>query len=130
MDYISNLPLSEGPEIFGLHENANISCALAETSLLLDTALSLQPRSLGVGGGAGAAGQSWDQTLTELSQSISKNIPQPFDLEKALLDFPVQYTESMNTVLTQELLRFNRLIERLTTTLHDIQRALKGRVSV
>jgi dynein heavy chain len=41
------LPHYNAPEVFGLHENANISCALAETNALLNTALSLQPRSSG-----------------------------------------------------------------------------------
>lgn len=46
-EYVRSLPFTEGPELFGLHDNANISCAISETSSLLDTALSLQPRSIG-----------------------------------------------------------------------------------
>ena len=34
----------------------------------------------------------------------------------------------MNTVLTQELMRFNRLVEVIENTLADVQRALKGLV--
>ncbi|CAN0465511.1 unnamed protein product, partial [Hapterophycus canaliculatus] len=64
VEYIKALPYNEGPEVFGLHANANMSCALAETNSLLDTALSLQPRS------AGGAGKSWDTTLGELAEDI------------------------------------------------------------
>jgi dynein heavy chain, axonemal len=46
-EYVRSLPYNEGPEVFGLHDNANISCAISETNSLLDTALSLQPRSIG-----------------------------------------------------------------------------------
>ena len=42
--------------------------------------------------------------------------------------FPVRYDESMNTVLTQELLRFNNLIVRLSMSLRDVQKAIKGLV--
>jgi len=42
--------------------------------------------------------------------------------------FPVRYDESMNTVLTQELIRFNRLILEVATTLKDVQKAIKGLV--
>jgi len=122
LDYVRTLPYNEGPEVFGLHENANISCALAETNLLLDTALSLQPRS------AAGGGKSWGETLEELAADIAARLPPMYDIEKALILFPVRYEESMNTVLTQELIRFNRLIGRVSSTLKDVQKAIKGLV--
>ncbi|CAM9175434.1 unnamed protein product [Chrysoparadoxa australica] len=118
--YVKGLPYSEGPEVFGLHDNANISCALAETNSLLDTALSLQPRS------GGGAGKSWDEILGELASDILSKMPPLFDIERALLDFPVKYEESMNTVLTQELIRFNRLSETISKSLFEVGKAIKG----
>merc|ERR1711998_655628 len=35
MEYIKSLPINEGPDVFGLHDNANTSFALAETDALL-----------------------------------------------------------------------------------------------
>lgn len=119
---MKSLPYNEGPEVFGLHANANMSCALSETSVLLDTALSLQPRS------SGGGGKSWDCLLGELAEDISARMPPPFDLERALLDFPVRYDESMNTVLTQELSRFNRLVNIILKTLAEATKAIKGLV--
>jgi dynein heavy chain len=52
--------------------------------------------------------------------------PLEFDLEKCLEKYPVIYEESMNTVLTQELTRFNKLIRVLRSSLNDILKALKG----
>jgi len=120
--YIEGLPMTEGPEVFGLHENANISCALSETNSLLMTALSLQPKS------SGGEGKGWAEMLAELAVDIEKRMPPAYDMEKALLDFPVMYEEGMNTVLTQELLRFNRLTNTIKSTLHEVQRAIKGLV--
>ncbi|RLN86374.1 hypothetical protein BBJ28_00005009, partial [Nothophytophthora sp. Chile5] len=117
-----------GPEVFGLHDNANISTAIAETSLLLESALSLQPRGASGGGGGGGAVKSWDEVLDETAREIAAKLPPLFDLEKAELAFPVAYSESMNTVLTQELGRFNRLLALLQTSLVEIQKALKGLV--
>lgn len=122
VEYIKSLPYNEGPEVFGLHANANISCALAETNSLLDTALSLQPRS------SGGGGKSSDDVLRELADDVLSRMPRPFDVERALLDFPVLYEESMNTVLTQELLRFNRLTDIITKSLAEVIKAIKGLV--
>jgi len=121
-EYVRSLPYNEGPEVFGLHDNANISCALSETNALLDTALSLQTRS------SGGEGKSWGEILEDLARDISLRIPAQFDIEKALIMFPVRYEESMNTVLTQELMRFNRLTFEISTTLRDVQKAVKGLV--
>ncbi|CAM9362495.1 unnamed protein product [Pylaiella littoralis] len=122
VEYIKALPYNEGPEVFGLHANANISCALSETNSLLDTALSLQPRS------AGGGGKSWDVTLGELAEDILLRMPSLFDVERALLDFPVRYNESMNTVLTQELIRFNTLATIISKSLAEVIKAIKGLV--
>merc|ERR1719181_1132304 len=120
--YIQDLPMNEGPEIFGLNENANISFALAETDALLSAALSLQPKSGGV------EEKSWDDVVGELAADISNRLPPAFDVEKALLDFPVKYEESMNTVVTQELSRFNRLTDCIKASLKEIMRAIAGLV--
>jgi len=50
-DYIETLPLLDGPEVFGLHENANISYEKDESLGTVETILSIQPR---VAGGAGS----------------------------------------------------------------------------
>lgn len=43
-DYISTLPATEDPELFGQHPNADIASQIAETRTLFDTLLSLQPQ--------------------------------------------------------------------------------------
>ena len=45
MSYIRSLPINDTPEMFGLHDNANITFALNETSSLLEGFLKLQPKS-------------------------------------------------------------------------------------
>ena len=48
-------------------------------------------------------------------------------LEVAARRFPVRYAESMNTVVCQELQRFNRLLLTIRTTLLELQKAIKER---
>lgn len=42
--------------------------------------------------------------------------------------FEVRYEDSMNTVLIQELIRFNWLIQVVRSSLQDLQKAIKGLV--
>lgn len=43
-EYISMLPPTEHPGVFGQHSNADIASQIAETRTLFDTLLSLQPQ--------------------------------------------------------------------------------------
>jgi len=50
-DYIETLPLQDMPEVFGLHNNANIVYEKDESLVFLETVLSIQPRvASGTGG--------------------------------------------------------------------------------
>jgi dynein heavy chain len=51
------MPTTDLTEVFGLHDNADITSAINETNLLLGTALSLMPRK------AGGAGKSQEEIL-------------------------------------------------------------------
>ena len=55
-------------------------------------------------------------------------LPEVFDLDVVTAKYPTQYNESMNTVLVQEMQRFNRLLTVVRSTLRDLTKALKGLV--
>lgn len=48
------------------------------------------------------------EVVEELAQDILSKLPKDFNLEEVMKLYPVVYEESMNTVLRQELIRFNR----------------------
>jgi dynein heavy chain len=122
LDYIKELPLYPHPEVFGLHENADITCAQNEVQELFATILSLQARV------ASATGKSEDDVIAETSSSILEQLPHEVSMIDLVKQYPVQYEESMNTVLQQEVLRYNKLLKVMRTSLVDIQKALKGLV--
>lgn len=78
-------------------------------------------------GGGGGAGDVEAATVF-LANDILKKIPDAFDVEAVSEKYPVMYTNSMNTVLRQELIRFNRLNSVIKRTLRDMVKAVKGLV--
>merc|ERR1719171_1076195 len=90
---------------------------------LLTTVNSMQPK-----GGGGEGGKTSDQILTEMTQKFLGEIREPFDMEAVSAHYPVDYHESMNTVLNQEMLRFNKLVSRARSSLIDVGKAVKGLV--
>lgn len=50
------------------------------------------------------------------------------DMDEVTVLFPVSRENSMNTVLTHELIRFNRLLSRILTTLEDLRLAQLGQI--
>ncbi|XP_043259684.1 dynein axonemal heavy chain 1-like [Colletes gigas] len=122
IDYIKTFPLNDEPSMFGMHPNADISCAQAETYACLDTLLALQPRQVGI------AAASTEEVTTQLAHDMLAEMPKTFDLAAMQSKYPVLYEESFNTVLLQEAIRYNGLLEVVKTTLVDLLKALKGLV--
>lgn len=77
--------------------------------------------------GGGGAGDVETATIY-LANDILKKIPDLFDVEYVSEKYPVMYSNSMNTVLRQELIRFNRLNAVIKRTLRDMVKAVKGLV--
>ncbi|KAG7256268.1 hypothetical protein CRUP_029318, partial [Coryphaenoides rupestris] len=66
--------------------------------------------------------------VEEIVSGIVERIPKPIDVREVLSKYPVLYEESMNTVLLQEVIRYNRLLEVMSQSLGDIVKALRGLV--
>lgn len=99
--------MQSSPNVFGFHANADITKNLNETNLLLDSLLACNES------GGGEAGAGMEDLLKKVIQTVMHDFPPMFDIEQVMKKFPVKYGESMNTVLTQELTRFNRLIKEV-----------------
>jgi dynein heavy chain len=124
IEFIDSFPLVAAPEVFGLHENATLTKDQNDTNALLTSVMDAE----GGGGGGAAGGASKEDTILELAADIHAKLPSQFDMEYAALKYPVKWDESMNTVLCQELIKFNILLDLMKNSLVNVQKAVKGLV--
>jgi dynein heavy chain, axonemal len=111
--YFESLPLTDDPEVFGMHENANVTFNTYESLLLMSTLLSLQPRSRG-----GGTGKSSDDLVVELAEQYEEECPEKLDESRAgPTTFVIQSNGLLNSLaicLTQEMVKFNRSLTRFS----------------
>uniref|UniRef100_A0A8D0CCX0 Dynein axonemal heavy chain 3 n=1 Tax=Scleropages formosus TaxID=113540 RepID=A0A8D0CCX0_SCLFO len=122
LDYVRSLPINADPGVFGLNSNADITKDNQETNQLLEGVLLTLPRQ------AGGGVKSPQDIVDELADDILSKLPADFDVQMVMNKYPVVYEESMNTVLRQEIIRFNRLTSVVRSSLVNIRKAIKGLV--
>jgi dynein heavy chain len=115
------------PGVFGMHENAKIASANAETFNMFNICMSLEASS---GGGGGGGGNSRERMIEQMARDIEEKVKAvgQFDIEAISMLYPIVYEESMNTVLLQECIRYNKLISCMEITLPELIKALRGLV--
>lgn len=121
--YIDGLPIAASPEAFGLHQNADITRDQNDTALMFQSLASTSGGASGGGPGGGAS----EGLVAGLVRECLLALPPAFDLEAVQRKYPVLYEESMNTVLVQEMTRFNKLTGVIRDSLQSIDLALKVR---
>ena len=145
------MPTEELPQIFGFHPNADISKNMSQARSLTELLLQIgevegalakkqdgDEGDLDEGTGLKKLNKMKtimqtaekeqtkpeDELLQSIITDIKNNLPaKPVDMDQVMILFPVMRENSMNTVLTQELIRFNRLLSKILQTLDDLQAA-------
>lgn len=79
--YIDGLPLQDGPEVFGLHENADISYQTQESDNAVDIVLSIQSRIA-----SGGTGLTPDEIVLAKQAAFLADLPEPLLLENGKKD--------------------------------------------
>lgn len=74
VSYIEGLPLNPAPEVFGLHDNAEITTMQNQTLLLLESILSIQPRT------SNTSGKNREDTIYEIVEGIQAKTPTVFNI--------------------------------------------------
>ncbi|KAK7107431.1 hypothetical protein V1264_015364 [Littorina saxatilis] len=66
--------------------------------------------------------------MEETAHTIMGDVPKPMPEGAVMEKYPVMYEQSMNTVLMQEVIRYNRLLSTIHQSLRDLVKAVKGLV--
>lgn len=77
LEHIQRLPNFEDPEVFGMHENANITYQNQESSKIMETVLSIQPRV-----SQAASGKTPDEVVMDMATLFMSLIPELLDEAK------------------------------------------------
>jgi dynein heavy chain len=82
--------------------------------ILLENILSMQRRA------SSGGGKTREQVIGEQAAYIQTKTPPVIDLEMVANKYPTLYEESMNTVLFQECVRYNRLLADMKVSLVNV----------
>ena len=84
------------PEIFGFHQNANLTKEQKESYQMMDDLL----KTVGQASSSGGAGP--EDLVRDVANDIVERLPKNWNIAQVQEKYPVMYEESMNTVLFQE----------------------------
>ncbi len=127
--FIKNLPMTDDPETFGLHPNANIEFQSKETKTLLDTLICME-------GGAGGAGDDQggiEDMVTQMAIEFEAKLPSQSPTFRRKDAHTLTFAQSklggvisLGVFFSQEMIRFNDLVEVIKKTLGELRKAIKG----
>ncbi|XP_014219672.1 dynein heavy chain 10, axonemal [Copidosoma floridanum] len=124
LEFIESLPLVNTPEVFGLHPNAEIGYFTQATKDMWAHLIDLQPQTV-----VGGSGVSREEFVDNLAKDILAKLPAEYDMAKIKRNFGLAISPT-TVVLFQELERFNKLINKMTTTLQQLRKAIAGEIGM
>ncbi|CAL7933549.1 unnamed protein product [Xylocopa violacea] len=124
-NFVETFPIIDDPEVFGMHENANIIYQLKEAQFILNTILEVQPQE-----SVTSEGKSSSDIAYEVADMIKGRIQTKIDIMKCnsqhLIRDSIGRLPSLTVVLLHEVDRYNVLLKRIHTSIENLQRAIKG----
>jgi dynein heavy chain len=121
--YIEGLPLTNSPDVFGLHPDAEVGYLTSAVKDIWSQLISLQPRT-----SESAGGISREEFISSIASDVQSKLPVPFDIPRIYKAMGIPTPTQV--VLLQELERWNTLVEKMLSSLKDLRKALKGEIGM
>ena len=125
-NYITTLPTTDDPQIFGLNDNANIVYQLKESDAFLGNLTSILPREVNKKSG----GKTSNEIVLEIINNITSEQIEPIDKKERNKAHDKIYDNELKHPLTivlyQEIDKYNNLILKIESSLKELKGAIEG----
>ena len=125
IDFISDLPSQDLPEVFGLHANADISFQINTAKGILDQILYVQPKETGSGGLK--VGETREAVVSRICEDMLRKLPREYtaiEVKEAIIK--LGGLQPMNIFLRQEIDRIQKILNLVRNTLKNLTMAIEG----
>jgi len=121
---VNEFPPVERPEVFGQHINAEISSQIADTNALIESIISLQPKS-------GSQGiESREARVQKIIRELMEKIPEQIEMEEVNQRVRADDQNPLKVVLLQEIARYNKLMTTVRRSLENLDKGISGLVLI
>lgn len=121
INQFTSLPESQNPEVLGLHKNALIRKQMEESSSLLIALSGLDKNE-----SSQSSGSSKVNILYSIFENVNKKLVRSFNIEDAKKKYPIKYEDCMNSILIQEIMRYNSLLNLVFKSINETLQAFQG----
>ncbi|VDN09098.1 unnamed protein product [Dibothriocephalus latus] len=121
---ISELPLTDSPQCFGLHPNADITYQTNNSASMLQTIINIQPKD-----SSGGGTETRESVVYRLAKEMESKLPpdyNPFEVKDRLEK--MDYLKPLHIFLRQEIDRMQRVISVVRSTISDLKLAIDGTI--
>lgn len=119
------MPPTDHPLAFGQHSNSDMAASIDDSTIMIDTLVSLQPRLIKV------VDEDAVDPLAAQCSDLLEQTAEPFDMRMVKERLATRSDpDPLKTVLFQELDRYNKLLSLMQRTLSTIIKVTQGTASV
>ncbi|PRP87942.1 putative dynein heavy chain [Planoprotostelium fungivorum] len=121
IEFADQLPMNDRPHIFGMHSNAEIARNISQAKSILGLVTSMPRLTKSI-----HSMQDEENFAVKRLREIMEMLPQKWDVDEVLKLHPISFTDSLPSVLYQEVLSYNRLIQIIRESCQHALDALSG----